>query len=167
MIFFASIGTPTYAYPFQGYARICLMKLKIKRVDKTLPVPEYQTKGSVAFDLYARKTTTVKPFSPTIIPANIILRVPAGYFLMLVSRSSTPIRKHLMVSNGIGVIDQDYHGDKDEIGIQVLNFSKEDVTIEKGERIAQALLVKIAKVEEFEEVDSITDVSRGGFGSTG
>ncbi len=72
-----------------------------------------------------------------------------------------------MVANSIGVIDQDYHGDKDEIGIQVLNFSNDEVVVEKGERIAQALLVKIAKVETFEEVESIKETSRGGFGSTG
>lgn len=143
------------------------MNIRIKRIDSSLPLPEYQTEGSVAFDLYARKTTIIPPWSPTIIPANIIVEVPEGYFLMLASRSSTPIKKKLMVANSVGVIDQDYHGDKDEIGIQVLNFSKADVTVEKGERIAQALLVKIAKVETFEEVESIKETSRGGFGSTG
>lgn len=143
------------------------MKVKIKRIDPKFPIPAYQTPGSVAFDLYARKTTTIKPFEPTIIPANVIIEVPEGYFLMLASRSSTPMKKHLMVANGIGVIDQDYHGDHDEIGVQVLNFSKEDVIVEAGERIAQALLVQIAKVVEFDEVGSIKKESRGGFGSTG
>ncbi len=143
------------------------MKVKIKLVDKTLPLPTYQTEGSVAFDLYARKTTIIKPWQPTIIPANVIIEVPKGYFLMLASRSSTPIKKHLMVANGIGVIDEDYHGDKDEIGVQVLNFAKEDVMVERGERIAQALLVNIAKVVNFEVVESIKKDSRGGFGSTG
>lgn len=143
------------------------MKVKIKLVDTTLPLPTYQTKGSVAFDLYARQTTVIKPWQPTIIPANVIIQVPKGYFLMLASRSSTPIKKHLMVANGIGVIDEDYHGDKDEIGVQVLNFAKEDVIVERGERIAQALLVNIAKVVDFEVVESIKKESRGGFGSTG
>ncbi len=143
------------------------MKVKIKLIDPTLSLPKYQTDGSVAFDLYARETTIIKPWEPTIIPANVIIEVPKGFFLMLASRSSTPIKKHLMVANGIGVIDEDYHGDKDEIGVQVLNFSKEDVTVERGERIAQALLVSIAKVVEFETVASIKKESRGGFGSTG
>ncbi|MBP7967719.1 dUTP diphosphatase [Candidatus Woesebacteria bacterium] len=143
------------------------MQIKIKRIDSTLPLPQYQTAGAVAFDLYARETVVINPWKPTIIPANVIIEVPEGFFLMLASRSSTPIKKNLMVANGIGVIDQDYHGDKDEIGVQVLNFSKDDVTIEKGERIAQALLVQIAKVVEFKEVESIKKESRGGFGSTG
>src|SRR5690554_3338061 len=104
------------------------MKVRIKRVDSDLPLPSYQTEGAVAFDLYARTTTVIKPFTPTIVPTNLIIEVPKGYFLMLASRSSTPIKKHLMVANGIGVIDEDYHGDRDEIGVQFLNFSQEDVT---------------------------------------
>lgn len=143
------------------------MKIKIKLIDTSLPLPQYQTEGSVAFDLYARETTVIPPFEPTIIPANVVIEVPKGYFLMVASRSSTPLKKKLMVANGIGVIDQDYHGDKDEIGVQVLNFSKADVVIEKGERIAQALLVQIAKVVDFDVVESIKSKSRGGFGSTG
>ena len=143
------------------------MKIKLKLVDPTLPVPSYQTEGAVAFDLYARTTMTIKPWEPTIVPANVVIEVPKGYFLMLASRSSTPLKKKLMVANGIGVIDEDYHGDKDEIGVQMLNFSKKPVTLERGERIAQALLVQIAKVVEFDIVDSIKKESRGGFGSTG
>ncbi len=143
------------------------MKIKIKLVDPTLPVPSYQTEGSVAFDLYARESITIQPWTPTIIPANVIIEVPKGYFLMLASRSSTPLKKHLMIANGIGVIDEDYHGDTDEIGVQVLNFSQKPVSVERGERIAQALLVQIAKVVDFDVVESIKKESRGGFGSTG
>ena len=143
------------------------MKIKIKLIDSTLPLPTYQTSGSVAFDLYARRNIKIPPWKPTIIPANVIIEVPKGFFLLLASRSSTPIKRNLIVANGIGVIDQDYHGDKDEIGVQVLNFSDKDVMIERGERIAQALLVQVAKVVEFEVVDSIKKESRGGFGSTG
>jgi len=143
------------------------MKIKIKLIDSTLPLPTYQTEGSVAFDLYARKDVKIAPWKPTIIPANVVIEVPKGFFLLLASRSSTPIKKSLIVANGIGVIDQDYHGDKDEIGVQVINFSKNEVTVERGERIAQALLVQVAKVVEFEVVNSIKQESRGGFGSTG
>lgn len=150
-----------------SYVKMIGMKIQIKRIDTTLPLPEYQTEGSVAFDLYARLDTEVAPWKPTIVPANIIVKVPEGYFLMLASRSSTPIKKNLMIANSIGVIDQDYHGNEDEIGIQVLNFSEEVVSIKKGERIAQALFVKIAKVETFEEQEQISENSRGGFGSTG
>lgn len=143
------------------------MKLNIKLIDNTLPLPAYQTKGSVAFDLYARIDMVIKPFTSTIIPSNIVVKIPEGYFLMLASRSSLPLKKSLMIANGVGVIDEDYCGDKDEIGVQVLNFSQLDVEVKKGERIAQAILVKIAKVNEFVPVDTMNAESRGGFGSTG
>ena len=72
-----------------------------------------------------------------------------------------------MIANSIGIIDQDYHGDKDEIGVQVINFSPEEVLVERGERIAQGIIIPIARVDAFIEVSSITSTSRGGFGSTG
>lgn len=142
------------------------MKIQIKRIDKTLPLPRYQTKGSVAFDLVARESKIIQPFQPTIVPLNVIIKIPRGYFLLLACRSSLPVKKKLMVSNGIGIIDQDYHGDKDEVGLQVVNFSNQPVTVEKGERIAQALFVKIAKVTSFVEKQKLSKTSRGGWGST-
>src|SRR3989338_8245453 len=93
------------------------MKIEIKLIDSTLPLPTYQTSGSVAFDLYARRNIKIPPWKPTIIPANVIIEVPKGFFLLLASRSSTPIKRNLIVANGIGVIDQDYHGDKDEFEV--------------------------------------------------
>lgn len=143
------------------------MNLKIKLVDSTLPLPSYQTTGAVAFDLYARTDMVVPPFKATIIPTNIIVKIPKGYFLMLASRSSTPLKKSLMVANGIGVVDQDYCGEEDEIGLQVLNFSKQDVEVKRGERIGQALLVKITKADKIVQVSSMSKKSRGGFGTTG
>ncbi len=143
------------------------MNLKIKLVDSSLPLPSYQTEGAVAFDLYSRKDITVPPFKVTIIPTNLIVKIPKGYFLMLASRSSTPLKKSLMVANGIGVIDQDYCGEEDEIGLQVLNFSQQNVEVKRGERIGQALLIKITKADNFVKVTSMSKKSRGGFGSTG
>jgi dUTP pyrophosphatase len=130
-------------------------------------VPAYQTAGSVAFDLYARIDIDVPPFTPTIIPLNLIVKVPKGYLFMLASRSSLPLKKKLMVANSVGIIDQDYCGDNDELGLQVLNFTDKPVKVEKGERLAQGLLVKIAVVEKFTKVKSMSTKSRGGFGSTG
>ncbi|MDH5596602.1 MAG: dUTP diphosphatase, partial [Candidatus Peregrinibacteria bacterium] len=65
------------------------MKVKIKRIDKTLPLPIYETGGSVGFDLLAREDITIKPDEITLIPANVIVEVPQGYALILASRSST------------------------------------------------------------------------------
>lgn len=143
------------------------MRLKIKQIDKTLPKPEYQTSGAVAFDLYVRVKTIVKPFAPTIVPLNVIIKTPPSHVLILAARSSLPLKKNLIVANSIGIIDQDYCGEKDEIGLQVINFTQKDVVVEKGERIAQAMLFKISKADVFNFVTTMSNRSRGGFGSTG
>lgn len=142
------------------------MKVNIKRIDTTLPLPAYQTKGSVGFDFLAREEKTIPPGEIELIPANLIIQVPEGYSLILSSRSSTPRKFGLTKPHGIGVIDQDYCGPEDEIKIQVLNFSKTPTTVKRGERIAQGLFVRTDRLE-FNEVETITEESRGGFGSTG
>lgn len=143
------------------------MNLNIARIDKTLPLPQYHSKGAVAFDLYSRLNYVVEPNNYQIVKTNLIIKVPEDHFLLVASRSSTPIRKGLMVLNGIGVIDQDFHGENDEIGVILYSISKDPVQIEKGERIAQAILVKMGLVDKFIEIDHKGTRSRGGFGSTG
>lgn len=142
------------------------MQIKIKRIEKDLPLPEYQTQGSVAFDLYSRKNMVIESKSLGFIPSNLIIKTPKGYMLVVVPRSSTPKRKGLSIPHGIGIIDQDYCGEEDELLVQVYNFTNDEVKIERGERIGQAVFVPIEKAE-FHEVDQIADNSRGGFGSTG
>lgn len=141
------------------------MKVKIKRIDKSLPLPVYETAGSVGFDLLAREDTTIDPGSIELVPANLVVEVPKGYMLALVSRSSTPRKKGLTKPHSIGVIDQDYCGDGDELKIQVYNFTKDPVTVEKGEKIAQGIFMRVDKFE-WQEVDSMNNSDRGGFGST-
>ena len=141
------------------------MKVKIKRIDKTLPLPIYETGGSVGFDLLAREDITIKPDEITLIPANVIVEVPQGYALILASRSSTPKKHGLTKPHGIGIIDNDYCGPEDELKIQVRNFQIKEVVIKKGTKIAQGIFVKADRLE-FEEVDKLSEKSRGGFGST-
>jgi len=142
------------------------MKVKIKRIDKNLDLPVYETAGSVGFDFLAREETVVKDGEIVLIPANLIVEVPAGYMLIVASRSSTPRKKGLMQPHGFGIIDHDYCGPEDEIKIQVYNFTGKDVTVARGDKIAQGVFVHIDKFE-WEEVDEIREESRGGFGSTG
>ena len=142
------------------------MKVKIKRLDTTLPLPEYQTPGAVAFDLYSRIDITIAPKTIALIPTNLIIETPAGYMLTVVTRSSTPKKKGLLVPHGIGIIDQDYHGEKDEIMLQVYNFTDQAVAITRGERVGQAAFVRVDR-GEWQEVSEMKENSRGGFGSTG
>jgi dUTP pyrophosphatase len=142
------------------------MEIKVKRIDKSLELPEFKTKGSVGFDLVAREDVIVPSGEVKLIPLNLIVKTPEGYGLFLLPRSSTPMKKGLLIPNGVGIIDQDYCGEDDELKLQALNFTKKEVKVERGERIAQAIFVKIEK-PEFVETDKMEDSSRGGFGSTG
>jgi len=141
------------------------MKIRIKRFDKSLPLSEYKTSGAAAFDLTARIDIQILPREVGYIPLNIACETPDGYFLLLVARSSTH-KKGLILANGIGIGDPDFVGDKDEYVAAYLNFTDNIVTIKAGERIAQGMFVKFEKAE-WDEVDSLGNKTRGGFGSTG
>lgn len=142
------------------------MKIKIKRIDTSLPLPQYATPGSVCFDLLARTDMEIAPKAVALIPTNIIIETPPGYMFIVIPRSSTPKKKGLLIPHGIGVIDQDYSGPEDEVLFQVYNFTDEAVKIAKGDRLAQGCFVPVERAD-FEEVEQILDKSRGGIGSTG
>ena len=142
------------------------MQIQISRVDKDLPLPTYATGGAVAFDVITRVTTVVEPGAIALIPGNVIVKIPAGTMLLLAPRSSMPRKKGLISPHGMGIIDQDYHGPGDELLVQVMNITKEPVTVERGERIAQGIFVRIEKAE-WDEVDAHDAETRGGFGTTG
>ncbi len=140
------------------------MKVKIKRIDKNLPMPAYQTSGAVAFDLYSRIDITIPPKTLERLPTNVIIATPKGYMLEIKDRSSTLKKKGLLVSTGY--IDNDYCGNEDEILLQVYNITDMPVSVEKGERLGQGAFVKV-DIGEFEEVENMDSNSRGGFGTTG
>ena len=89
---------------------------------------------------------TIPPHQTGRVPCNVVIEVPPGYALIVASRSSTPARKGLLKANGIGIIDQDYCGDTDEIQALFYNVTTSAVIVERGERIAQALLVPAPRV---------------------
>ncbi|MBU1151615.1 dUTP diphosphatase [Patescibacteria group bacterium] len=142
------------------------MKVRIKRINKDLPLPVYETDGSVGFDIMAREDFVVPAKSIEMVPTNLIVEVPRGYMLVVASRSSTPRKKGLTPPHGFGIIDHDYCGKDDEIKVLVYNFTDEEVKISQGEKIAQGVFVRVDKFE-WEEVSEIERESRGGFGSTG
>ena len=142
------------------------MKVRIVRIEKDLPLPDYHTEGAVAFDLYTRQAATIAPGETIMLPSNLIVEVPAGHVLIVASRSSLGKKKGLQLVNGIGIVDQDFHGPKDEMNLFLKNFTSQEVSVERGERLCQGFIVPIAKAE-WDEVESIKEGSRGGWGSTG
>lgn len=142
------------------------MNVEIYRVDPELPLPQYHSSGAFAFDFLVRRGQTIAPGETALLPANLILKCPQDLALLILPRSSLARKKNLLIPNSPGLIDADFCGEKDEIHIQVLNFSSRPVKVERGERIAQGLFVKTEKIN-FKEIKSPEAVSRGGFGSTG
>lgn len=142
------------------------MLVKIKRTDASLPAPKYHTAGSAAFDFCSRETLTVAPHGLTRVPTGLIIATPEGYVLVVSARSSLAIKKGLMLANGIGLVDSDYRGPNDEILISVYNLTNQEITIEKGDRLAQGMFLKVERAQ-WEEVAAMEAADRGGFGSTG
>lgn len=141
------------------------MKVRIHRLDPTLPLPAYQTAGAAAFDLAASTDMTIEPGQVTLVPTGLVVEVPRDHYLAIFARSSTPIKKGLIVANGVGIVDSDYCGPEDEIKIEVWNFRSEPVTVRRGDRLAQGMILPVARVE-WDEGDGSEKKTRGGFGST-
>jgi dUTP pyrophosphatase len=142
------------------------MRLKIRRLDSTVSLPSYGTNEAAGFDLASAYDVVVAPRQIALVRTGLVIEVPTGYFLAIFARSSTPLKRGLVVSNGVGVIDPDYSGPNDEVMIQVMNITDLDVRIGRGDRLAQGIVLPAPRVV-WEEVSEIREVTRGGFGATG
>lgn len=142
------------------------MKVRIKRVDSSLQLPEYHSDGAAGFDIYSRLDLTINPGEMLAVPSNLVVETPEGCVLYLVPRSSLFKKKGLILVNSVGVIDWDFRGDGDEILIQLYNLGKEPVEIRKGERLVQGIFSEFKRAD-FTEVEIMENVNRGGIGSTG
>lgn len=159
-----------------------MIKLQIKKVRKDAIMPKQAHSGDMV-DVYAAEDAVVNSFESTIIPLGIAMNVPEGYRVKVFSRSSLSLKKKLIVSNSVGIIDTGY---KNEIGLicHSLPYSEpvcaprtdldgdvlfnNPIEIKKGDKIAQFQLEKIEEfeMEEVEELDMSNDRG-GGYGSTG
>lgn len=142
--------------------------VKVKIINKSKnDIPKYQTENSAGVDIRASldEDLVLKAGEFKLVSTDIYLEIPSSYEVQIRARSGLSIKHGIGLVNGIGTIDSDYRG---EIKVPLINFSKEDFTIENGMRIAQMVLSKYEKID-FQEVDELSDSERqdGGFGSTG
>ncbi len=118
-------------------------------------------------DLLAAVSTPVHlaPGERALVPTGIAIALPPGFELQVRPRSGLALRHGIVLPNSPGTIDEDYRG---EIQVIVMNAGHEGFTIERGMRIAQAVLAPIVRVE-WREVDTLGATTRdaSGFGSTG
>lgn len=132
-----------------------------------LPLPSYATAGAAGMDLIAavQDPVTVAPGGRALIPTGLTIALPPGYELQIRPRSGLALRYGITLPNSPGTIDEDYRG---EIGVIVLNTGTEAFAVERGARIAQAVLAPVCRAA-WEEVASLDATARnaGGYGSTG
>ena len=143
-----------------------MMKIKVQRLDKDLPLPKYQHKGEdVGMDLYSAEDKKLEPEDYNLIKTGIKIAVPKGYGAFVYPRSGLALKKGVTVLNGPGVIDPGYRG---EIGVVLINHNSETFQIKRGDRIAQLIVHRVYPIE-WEEVNDLSETSRGsgGFGHTG
>jgi dUTP pyrophosphatase len=146
-------------------------KLKIKitrlRQNHDLPLPQYTTEGSAGMDIYAdiEDEMIIKPGEIVMIPTGIAIELPPGYEAQIRPRSGLAINHGITLLNTPGTIDSDYRG---EIKVILINLGKKEFKVKRGDRIAQMVVSKYAKVE-WEETDELNATKRGagGFGHTG
>lgn len=132
-----------------------------------LDLPAYATPGAAGMDLLAAVTApvTIAPGRRALIPTGLQVALPAGHELQVRPRSGLALKNGILLANSPGTIDEDYRG---EIGIIVLNAGDADFTVERGMRIAQAVLAPVTRAS-WAEVSTLPETARGagGFGSTG
>jgi dUTP pyrophosphatase len=140
----------------------------IKIINKSShALPHYETEASAGMDLRAHLevAVTLQPLQRAIIKTGLFIELPIGYEAQVRPRSGLAAKKGITVLNAPGTIDADYRG---EIGVILVNLSKEAFTVENGERIAQLVIAKHERADWYkvEELSS-TERGAGGFGSTG
>ena len=143
--------------------------VQVKRLPHSegLPLPAYATPGAAGMDLLAAVATplTLAPGQRTLVPTGLAIALPPGYELQVRPRSGLALKNGIVLPNSPGTVDEDYRG---ELQVIVMNAGTEPFTIERGMRIAQAVLAPVVRAtwHEVAELDE-TQRGTGGFGSTG
>ncbi|OBS13489.1 deoxyuridine 5'-triphosphate nucleotidohydrolase [Elizabethkingia miricola] len=142
--------------------------MKIKVINKSKhDLPKYQTAQSAGMDLYANieAPITLQSLERRIIPTGLFIELPVGYEAQVRPRSGLAFKNGVTCLNSPGTIDADYRG---EVGVILANLSKDEFTINDGDRIAQLVIAK-HETAEWIPVESLEETERGvgGFGSSG
>ena len=142
--------------------------MKVKIVNRSgFDLPAYETPGSAGMDVRAalEQPVTLQPGDRALIPTGLRIQLPEGYECQVRPRSGLALKKGITVLNTPGTVDADYRG---EIGIILINLSREPFEITPGERIAQLVINQYTRIQ-WEPVERLDETKRGdgGFGHTG
>ncbi|HVP28152.1 MAG TPA: dUTP diphosphatase [Myxococcota bacterium] len=145
-------------------ARVAVTRLAHAR---DLPLPAPATAGAAGVDLRAAVATelVLEPGARALVPTGLVLAIPAGFEGQVRARSGLALRHGIVLPNAPGTIDSDYRG---ELQVILWNAGREPFRVQRGDRIAQLVIVPVARVA-WREVDALPGTARGagGFGHTG
>lgn len=162
------LGVPGTGQPSPRPLKDPTMKLKVNRIHRRAWLPEYATDGSACMDLRCVEYGDVPARGSFTFSTGLVVEVPEGHAMLIFSRSGHGFNQNMRLANCVGVIDSDYRG---EVKVKITNDSATQFTFEPCDRIAQAMIVPLPKVEVFEvfDLEELTKTARGagGFGSTG
>jgi dUTP pyrophosphatase len=170
-----------------------MKSLRVYRRNENVELPQFATRGAACFDLKASlepgmKVSTFNPWNKEVdvpvkystgvlsiqvhpgyrvmVPTGLTFDIDEDHVLKVYSRSGTALKKGLLLVNGVGVVDSDY---TQETFVLLYNTSDGPITINNGDRIAQAMLERVEhyQFEEISEAPTQKTDRQGGFGSTG
>ncbi|MGE5234501.1 MAG: dUTP diphosphatase [Acidobacteriota bacterium] len=145
------------------------LRLRVRRLPHAadLPLPAAASPGAAGVDLRAaiHEDLVLAPGDRTLVPTGLVLELPPGYEGQVRPRSGLALRHGVTCLNSPGTIDSDYRG---EVAVILANLGREPFVVKRGERIAQLVVARCARIE-WEEAEALQDSERGpgGFGSTG
>lgn len=144
-----------------------MITVAIKRLDPELEVPRHQREGDAAVDLPSRVDVLIEPGERKLVPTGFAVAIPVNAAGLILPRSGLALKQGVTVANGPGLIDSGYRG---EVKVILINVSGQPVSIERGQRIAQLLVIPVPdlSLELVDELPPAPD-ERGvqGFGSSG
>ena len=142
--------------------------VSFKKLHEDAKTPSYAYELDSGFDLYSTEKINLPPFGRALVPTGLSFNLPEGYEIQVRTKSGLAVNFGLMVLNSPGTVDRGYLG---EIKVPVFNTNNNSLTIEKGMKVAQAVLCPVVcgKFVEFNESEDLGNSERGdnGFGSTG
>lgn len=139
------------------------MKIQVKRINKDLPIPSYAYEEDAGFDLYASEEVSLATLERATVATGLAIEIPEGCVGLIWDRSGLSTKFGIKTLGG--VIDAGYRG---EVRVGLVNLSKENHEIKKGDKIAQMIIQK-RELVDFEDVEVLSGTERGEnkFGSSG
>ena len=157
--------------------------VKVFKIHPDARLPYRASDEAAGYDICAVEGFSLKPGERVVVPTGLVIQPPPGYHFEILDRSGMAFKHNIMLINGVGLVDRDYAGEKDEVKVMLYRaplvwfggtlanvFAKgniDPVSFEPGERVAQIVFRKTYVPDIVEVSQAPKEIDRGGLGSTG